>query len=855
MADTPVADPAQPEEETTPTPAATPISLKTPAGQIVDVDPADAQSAVSQYGYTTPTAQELHAYDAKAKYDNLPGEAKAAIAGAARTMSLGTSDLIAVKQGLVKPETFQDLSDVNPLSTLGGEAFGAVVSPVGEVGSAVEGAAKAGMAARGLGSEVLQAVGSKAAGSAVEGALFNGVGNSITEAALGDPDLNGEKIASNFLYGGLFGAGVGAALGGASEALPAALGKAKDAFTNLYSKTVGLAGEEPGILAQGLAKAQAPLSGTSSEDFLSALRTRAEDVKGGTASEQDTFIRGLSKNLNDINDQVSATSKAVSSKIRPEENSKLLSGVPVEAAQPAIDRVTQALDDSITKMRESPDIYPARYAAKLDEVKQGLVKRLGNAEDAGDAFNLINEAKGVLDKKTTFGTDLTGASADANYELQGLRGVLKSSLEDQSVFGQAATRQAAYNDAVSSHINNQKLFAKRFLDATTKDVSTIKVQRYIRNMGTLAGDTDSEVLSNFLTSGKAVVDEAEKTYQTLPEKGFSRDKLDNLFTKQDEYQSGAPAIQSGINSAKKASQEAMFGGVGKGIGGVFGASAILHNPLAAVPLAIYKALKTPDRLITGLARIEGIVSKTSSGVEKAAKSVFDTTDGLTGKAAGLYLVSHDSAMHKKLADNLTKVANNPQTLLDHVTDHTASAYDVAPNTTSGIQQTAMRAATFLSSKLPQKGNPVSSPFNKPYEPSATEIAQFDRYRTIVENPTLALKQVKDGTLTKETIETLNAVYPKLYQEMQQEVMKQASSLKKDAVVPYKTQQSVSIFLGTPVNSSMEPQAVQGYQAAIAAAAGAKAHPAPPPHGTAGLAKLDLSARSATSFQATSQRHK
>jgi hypothetical protein len=212
-------------------------------------------------------------------------------------------------------------------------------------------------------------------------------------------------------------------------------------------------------------------------------------------------------------------------------------------------------------------------------------------------------------------------------------------------------------------------------------------------------------------------------------------------------------------------------------------------------------------------------------------------------------------MHKKLADNLTKVANNPQTLLDHVTDHTASAYDVAPNTTSGIQQTAMRAATFLSSKLPQKGNPVSSPFNKPYEPSATEIAQFDRYRTIVENPTLALKQVKDGTLTKETIETLNAVYPKLYQEMQQEVMKQASSLKKDAVVPYKTQQSVSIFLGTPVNSSMEPQAVQGYQAAIAAAAGAKAHPAPPPHGTAGLAKLDLSARSATSFQATSQRHK
>jgi hypothetical protein len=225
------------------------VNVVNPSGDLVSLPAHQVNDAV-QAGYHIPSPDEEATLQSKAKYgDGVGNEIKAGAAGFARGATFGLSDQAMTKSGLVDPETLKGLQDNNPAISTGSEIAGAVLPAIAsDGGSALEGAAGTAAEAAAAPVKAVSAIGSAVAdgatpiaekaagllanpetspvvnkilssglahgaGSAVEGAFY-GLGQSISEDALGDPDAMGEHLMSNVGYGALLGGAGGALFGG-----------------------------------------------------------------------------------------------------------------------------------------------------------------------------------------------------------------------------------------------------------------------------------------------------------------------------------------------------------------------------------------------------------------------------------------------------------------------------------------------------------------------------------------------------------------------------------------------------------------------------------------------------------------
>jgi len=152
---------------------------------------------------------------------------KSALAGAARGATFGLSDQAMVKSGLVDANTLKELQERNPKASIAGEIAGAVAPALipGGQATAVGAVAKAGLisekfiasALLGTGSKVLaksivQKTVPKIAGSAVEGAAY-GLGQLVSEDALGKADFNAENLVASAGLGAITGGATGGTIG------------------------------------------------------------------------------------------------------------------------------------------------------------------------------------------------------------------------------------------------------------------------------------------------------------------------------------------------------------------------------------------------------------------------------------------------------------------------------------------------------------------------------------------------------------------------------------------------------------------------------------------------------------------
>jgi len=220
-------------------------------GSVSGVPAEDFTNALSQgFQYEPLESQQKRAQEQE--YGDQP--IRAGVEAAARGLSLGLSD-VALRGLGADAEGLAGRKEFNPVVSTGLEVGGAI-APVllsGGSGLAAKGgltaaarmtpaalAARAGTAAMGateaaIGSGAAKSLAGKiaksaipmAAGSAVEGAIYS-AGNVLSEAALGDPDINAEKAIAQIGMG----AALGGALGGLVGTVAAPFGKKSAAFVS-----------------------------------------------------------------------------------------------------------------------------------------------------------------------------------------------------------------------------------------------------------------------------------------------------------------------------------------------------------------------------------------------------------------------------------------------------------------------------------------------------------------------------------------------------------------------------------------------------------------------------------------------
>lgn len=195
--------------------------------------------------------------------------------------------------------------------------------------------------------------------------------------------------------------------------------------------------------------------------------------------------------------------------------------------------------------------------------------------------------------------------------------------------------------------------------------------------------------------------------------------------------------------------------------------------------------------------------------QNAAKSIgksvhnFFLNAGPTAKPAIFKLAKSskedDYNAFENYSDKVRKYAENPEAYLEHINARHVRLSQEIPNIVSNAENKGLQALQFLNSKMPRRKTGQGA-ILMPYKPSSQELAKFARYVEIAENPKAAMKHLEAGTLTKEGVETLKAVYPETYKNI---VNATANYMGKyGPKLAYNKKLQLGLLLGVPTDPSM-----------------------------------------------------
>lgn len=124
-----------------------------------------------------------------------------------------------------------------------------------------------------------------------------------------------------------------------------------------------------------------------------------------------------------------------------------------------------------------------------------------------------------------------------------------------------------------------------------------------------------------------------------------------------------------------------------------------------------------------------------------------------------------------IRDNLSSYVSDLEKFNNSTTRGLYKLNAHVPGVGAYAAQTTTKAVQFLYDKMPKDpGNAHVQPWVRKFEPSSLDIAKFERYVQAVESPMTILDEAIAGTLTKEHVEAVQAVYPALYNQIRTDVL-------------------------------------------------------------------------------------
>lgn len=172
----------------------------------------------------------------------------------------------------------------------------------------------------------------------------------------------------------------------------------------------------------------------------------------------------------------------------------------------------------------------------------------------------------------------------------------------------------------------------------------------------------------------------------------------------------------------------------------------------------------------------------------------------------------DEKVKEKLDKRVKQFGENPNAMLEMHQDfnHYMSDHGMA------IAAASANAVNYLNAIRPIERR--ESPLDDPTPPSMIEKQNFDTALTIAQQPLMVLEDIKDGTLNSQKLLHLQNLYPDFYANIRFRIMNELVNVtEKKEKIPYQTRLGLSLFLGTPLDSTMKPEGIMALQPKMAQA--------------------------------------
>ena len=734
-------------------------------------------------------------------------------------------------------QQFSDLSEgaarANPYTHLAGAALGMV--PGLFTGSAEASAAKAGAsAAEGLaptiakeavgigeGSALKRVLGlgmRSAAQGAAEGAAF-GLGSQISEDALGDHELNAEKLFAAGGKGALFGGAAGGLLGAAggtlgeiaSGAAGGLEGRAARAVDGSASKAAAEDTASLGSEAGGMAPSEAK-RGLATSLVDASLEKLAGTQAAGEA--RDTFLK-IAKNDSHIA-QFEDFIDNQTSKVKDFDKPLFEAESTLQKAwgEQKVETMARKVDTSLAEAQREQALSLNKAAVETIAAHtgtEGIKSDLRMLKSWSDDFRLImengnpapHEVFGLIDKfkksvghLADFGKNIAG-TPDQQKAIRGftdLYNMAQKGLEDASVWGQhAATAQAdvnkAYTSALSTRKNFREYFTKEFgsdLGRPLQRLEPGKVRSFLSSSGQVENALKVEAMRDYIQGQRNLIGAMEK-HGALDAEQLAG--LKQARSHLDEFE--RTIAQTQAESAKVVA-----------IKRARDAETSMGNGLVASALNSFVApLHAAEQLghIREIAeRVDAKIQRGLDGFFGGGKSTKPPTPMPTREAEN---IAHSVSMH----------AANPSAFLDRSATGMRSVAEHAPKIATAAASTATKAVMFLATKAPRDVAPIDPITPQLHEPRyvKSDIDAFAKYARAVQDPMTVLDDMSRGVISRQGVEALRAVYPKLYNQMQGETLYRLEQMKKPP--SYADRLLLGTLLDAPTDAALNPKFIQTMQ--------------------------------------------
>ncbi len=201
-----------------------------------------------------------------------------------------------------------------------------------------------------------------------------------------------------------------------------------------------------------------------------------------------------------------------------------------------------------------------------------------------------------------------------------------------------------------------------------------------------------------------------------------------------------------------------------------------------------------------LSSISDSIIHAQNKIDSAAKSIFGGYKAFT--ISGIQAANYTYLNSVK---KINELANNQDEIMKTMDHATAFTNQVAPEISQQIKQHMVAGVQFLNTKIPRPLNPQLLDGDH-WEPSQAQKLKFLEYYKAVNDPVSVLKQVRNGTLSNESMESLQNVYPQLLQLFRQKVIENLDT-RSASSLPHSTKMSLSKFLGQPLSVSLTPKSI------------------------------------------------
>lgn len=803
------------------------VPVRLASGEMGTVAAHEAPGVIDGGGELVPQA-EYHAHVLKREYGGLAGGIGAAAAGAARGLSIGASDPLAIGAarafggdasadamrerlgaykdlhpvtsavsevaGMVAPALLSDGASVGVegagLLGKGARLAGAPLEGIGALGRLGERAAGRLLPAAGEDAGLLARAATKAAtkgvGGAVEGAAF-GAGSEVSEDSLGDHELTAEKLLSSMGHGAVLGGLVSGAAGAVGEVGGDLLAKVRaDASPYLHKQAGEQAWKSLDPNVKFTREAQARVKGGTAEAGRVLLEAPLAD--GSTVIPKEAGLAGAALTPEELLPRIQDAKDVAGKKI-----GAILEG---SGAQASVAELDAQIEDVIAPLRKKAGF--GKIANAVEDYRADLLEKLGvtstKVEGAAAREEMVIPAK------------LEGERA----QLEKLAKVVRSGSEDAATAravldskGVTWKQIAATEPRLESNLAELKvpitaLFEqKRALgDLVYKEANaldpTLRVE-YLRDIYGRISDLEMQTIDR---AAKDVGDKAtgaelakaRKDYQAL-----------SLAQKAAEKSTAKYATNRNLGMS-----EYLAAGMAAASGHILAAPIVAagHKYVRARGNAFLAA--TFDRLsaLQTLARKSDAVDKEIGQGVKAfvgrlgGKDIATPAREATGETAR-------EEFERRTADlEAGKSA-----------DHSAPVMALgahAPKVAAAFTQRAAMATTWLASQIPQPPKIGSR------TPSDQEIYAFNVKARAVDAPVATLVDgMAKGNLSLTQVNAVKATAPSLYADiqakLQTEVEKTIASGKVNAM-PYDVRRDLALLFNIDATWSMTADGVKTLQA-------------------------------------------